>query len=288
MTPVIDLAAETGDLAAGSVLLKLELLQHTGSFKVRGAFNRVLAAGSPPRLIAASGGNHGLAVAYVAHRLGLRAEIFVPRTAPAVKIEGIRAYGGEVTLTGTSYAEALSASRERAAASGALVVHAYDSVEVLAGQGTVGRELEQQAPEVDTILVATGGGGLIGGIATWWSGRARIVSVEPRGAPTLHAALAAGEPVDVAIDSWAADSLGARRVGRAGFAAAVHAGVVPVLVTDDDIRHARRLLWRSLRIAAEPGGAAALAGLLSGAYRPEAGERVAVVVCGGNASPADL
>ncbi|MDQ3463147.1 MAG: threonine/serine dehydratase [Actinomycetota bacterium] len=287
VTPIIDTGG-ADDLVDAPVVLKLELLQHTGSFKVRGAYNRVLSAGSPPLLVAASGGNHGLAVAYVAHRLGLRAEIFVPTTAPAVKIGGIRLLDADVTLVGTSYAEALAASLERAQRSGALMVPAYDCAEVVAGQGTVGRELEQQAPAVETILVATGGGGLIGGIAAWWSGRARIVSVEPYGAPTLHAALAAGEPVDVEVDSVAADSLGARRVGGPGFAAAVQAGVVPVLVSDDDIRRTRRLLWTRLRIAAEPGGATALAGLVSGVYRPEPGERVAVVVCGGNASPADL
>jgi len=282
VTPIIDV----DDIAAIPLVLKLELLQHTGSFKVRGAFNRVLSAGGPPEVIAASGGNHGLAVAYVAHRLRLRADIFVPTTAPAVKVDGIRSFGADVTLIGTSYAEALCASLARAEQTGALMVHAYDCPDVVAGQGTVGREIEEQVPDVDTVLVATGGGGLIGGIAAWWSGRARIVSVEPYGAPTMHAALAAGEPVDVSVDSVAADSLGARRAGGPGFAAAVSAGVVPVLVTDDDIRAARALLWNRLRIAAEPGGATALAGLLSGAYRPDAGERVAVVVCGGNASPA--
>ncbi|MGI8530778.1 MAG: threonine/serine dehydratase [Geodermatophilaceae bacterium] len=287
-TPVIDISADIDELGGTPLLLKLELLQHTGSFKVRGAFNRVLTAGSPPLLVAASGGNHGLAVAYVAQRLGLRAEIFVPATAPTVKVDGIRSMRAQVSLIGTSYAEALAASTERAERSGGLMVHAYDCTEVVAGQGTVGRELEQQAPDIDTVLVATGGGGLIGGIAAWWSGRAQVVSVEPHGAPTMHAALAAGEPVDVAVDSIAADSLGARRVGAPGFAAATRAGVVPVLVTDDDIRRARRLLWTRLRIAAEPGGATALAGLESGAYRPEPGERVAVVVCGGNASPVDL
>lgn len=282
VTPVI----AVDDLTDSPVVLKLELLQHTGSFKVRGAFNRVLAAGCPPAVIAASGGNHGLAVAYVAHQLGLRAEIFVPATAPAVKVDGIRSFGADVTLVGTSYVEALSASLARAEQSGALMVHAYDCPDVVAGQGTVGRELEEQLTEVDTVLVATGGGGLVGGIAAWWSGRARIVSVEPVGAPTMHAALAAGKPVDVSVDSVAADSLGARRVGIPGFAAAVVAGVVPVLVADDDIRAARALLWSRLRIAAEPGGATALAGLISRAYRPATGERVAVVVCGGNASPA--
>jgi len=287
VTPIIDLGAALPGLGDVSVLLKLELLQHTGSFKVRGAYNRVLGAGSPPLLVAASGGNHGLAVAYVARQLGLRAEIFVPTTAPSVKVDGLRSLGGDVSLVGTTYAEALVASMERAERSGALMVHAYDSMEVVAGQGTVGRELDQQA-SVDTVLVATGGGGLVGGIATWWAGRARIVSVEPEGAATLHTALAAGRPVDVPVRSVAADSLGASRVGSPGYAAAVRAGVVPVLVSDTDILRARAWLWSELRIAAEPGGATALAGLLSAAYRPGPGDRVAVVVCGGNASPADL
>ncbi len=293
LTPVMDTSLRDFDTATDvidtasdqRVTLKLELQQHTGSFKVRGAFNRLLSAGCPPEVIAASGGNHGLAVAYAASRLGLRAEIFVPVTAPAVKVDGIRASGAQVRSVGTSYADALAASLDRAEQSGALMVHAYDCRDVVAGQGTVGRELEQAAPDVDTVLVATGGGGLVGGIAAWWSGRARVVSVEPFGAPTMHAALTAAAPVDVPVDSVAADSLGARRVGAPGFAAATAAGVVPVLVTDEDIMRARSLLWTRCRVAAEPGGATALAGLLSGAYRPAAGERVAVVVCGGNAAP---
>lgn len=286
-TPVVEVEGSAFGLA-DPVLLKLELLQHTGSFKPRGAFNRVLAAGAPDLVVAASGGNHGLAVAYVAHALHRRAEIFVPATAPRVKVEGIRALGAQVELIGSTYAEALVASTTRAEQTGALVVHAYDQPEVLAGQGTVGRELERQSPDLDTVLVAVGGGGLIGGIATWWSHRARVVSVEPEGCPTLHAALAAGFPVVVEVGGLASDALGASRVGVHGLAAAAAAGVTSVLVTEAAIGDTRRLLWQRLRVAAEPGGATALAALTSGAYRPDPGERVGVVICGGNGDPSDL
>ncbi|MDQ3627333.1 MAG: threonine/serine dehydratase [Actinomycetota bacterium] len=286
-TPVVEVEGSAFGLT-GSLLLKLELLQHTGSFKPRGAFNRVLEAGRPEVVVAASGGNHGLAVAHVARALRARAEIFVPATAPQVKVDGIRALDAQVELVGSTYAHALAASSRRAEQVGALIVHAYDQPEVMAGQGTVGRELEQQCPDLDTVLVAVGGGGLIGGIATWWSRRARVVAVEPVGCPTLHAALEAGGPVDVEVGGLASDALGAGRIGRLGLAAAIAADVRSVLVTADAIGTARLLLWQRLRVAAEPGGATALAALISGAYRPAPGERVAVVVCGGNADPADL
>lgn len=286
-TPVVQVEADTL-VPHVPVLLKLEALQHTGSFKPRGAFNRVLHAGSPGLLVAASGGNHALAVAYVARRLRLRAELFVPASAPAVKVAGIRALGAQVTLTGASYAEALQASTAHAGQTGALMVHAYDHPDILAGQGTVARELLEQAAGVDTVVVAAGGGGLIGGIATWCHPHTRVVCVEPAGAPTLHAAITAGAPVDVTVDSLAADSLGARRAGTNGLAACLAAGVEPVLVTDDAIRHARALLWARLRIVAEPGGATALAALTSGAYRPTPGERIAVIVCGANTDSTDL
>lgn len=286
-TPV--LAVEAGGLASVPVVLKLELLQHTGSFKVRGAFNRVLAATAPPAgLVAASGGNHGLAVAYVAHELGLAAEVFVPAAASAVKVAGIRALGATVRVEGDYYADAYAAMLARAAESGALVVPAYDDPDVAAGQGGVGAELVEQATALDTVLVAVGGGGLIAGIAAALDGRARVVAVEPVKAPTLHAALAAGRPVDVPVSGVAADSLGARRIGELGFAAATRYGVPAVLVEDAAILSARDLLWRSCRVVAEPGGAAALAALVSGAYRPVGAERVAVVVCGANTDPCDL
>lgn len=282
-TPVLDVV-----VAGRPVTLKLELLQHAGSFKPRGAFATVLAAAErPDRLVAASGGNHGLAVAHVGATLGIPAEVFVPRTAPAVKVAGLRARGARVHQVGEAYAAAYDASRELAAAPGSLALHAYDAPLTLAGQGTLAAELEEQVGAVDTVVVAVGGGGLAGGIAGWYAGTAtRVVAVEPVGCPTLHAALAAGAPVDVVPGGLAADSLGASRIGELGFAALRDA--TSVLVGEDDVRAARRWLWDDLRVAAEPGGAAALAALTSGAYVPADGERVAVVVCGGNSDPSDL
>jgi threonine dehydratase len=269
--------------------LKLELLQHTGSFKPRGIFNRILAAGTgAERVVAASGGNAGLAVAYAAAQLGLRAEIFVPESSSPVKVARLRALGAEVTVTGAWYADAYRASQGHAEATGALVVHAYDQPEVAAGQGTVACELEAQLGGVDTVLVAVGGGGLLAGVATWLEGRARVVAVEPERCPTLATALKQGEPVDVEVGGVAADSLGARRVSATALAVAQRTGVAPVLVDDEAITAARRRLWEQLRVVAEPGGACALAALTSGAWRPRCGERVAVIVCGGNTDPGDL
>jgi threonine dehydratase len=288
VTPAIDL--EPGDLGSPARLtLKLELLQHTGSFKPRGAFHRILSAAVPAAgVIAASGGNHGAAVAYAAQRLGHRAEIFVPETTPPVKVERLRSYGASVVATGSSYAEALAASAARAAETGALVVHAYDQAEVIAGQGTLGRELERQRPDLDALFVAVGGGGLVGGLAAWYAGRVRLLGVEPAACPTLARALSAGRPVDVEVGGCAADSLGARRVGELAFPLARRHVERVVLVGDGEIRRAQRLLWERLRIAAEPGGAAALAGLLFGDAGARAGDRVGVVVCGGNTDPASL
>lgn len=287
-TPVVALEAGAFGIEA-RLTLKLELLQHTGSFKPRGAFNRLLSAAVPPAgVIAASGGNHGVAVAYAARELGCRAEIFVPTIASAVKVERLRRYGAHVTVVGADYAEALAASSARAAATGALAVHAYDQPEVVAGQGTIGRELARQAPDLDAVLVAVGGGGLIGGLAAWFRGRARVVGVEPERAPTLAAALEAGAPVDVEVGGVAADSLGARRVGTLALALARRYVERVVLVPDAAILAAQRALWEALRVLAEPGGAAALAALTSGAYRPAPGERVGVLVCGGNADPGSL
>lgn len=282
-TPVLEV-----ELDGRPLTLKLELLQHTGSFKPRGAFNSVLSAPQRPEmLVAASGGNHGLAVAHVGRTLGIPAEIFVPRTAPAIKVTALRALGAHVHQGGDRYAEALQASQELADSPGALAVHAYDSFATVCGQGTLGAELEEQTPS-DTVLVAVGGGGLIGGVTSWYAGRVRVVAVEPRSAPTMHAALAAGWPVPVSPSGLAADSLGASVIGEIGLAAAQGTGVRSLLVDDDDIQAARRWLWREARIAAEPGGATALAAVRSGAYRPEPGERVSVVVCGANADPGDL
>ena len=264
--------------------LKLELLQHSGSFKARGAFNRILSSPVPPAgVVAASGGNHGAAVAYAARSLGHRAEVFVPEVSSPFKVDLIRRYGARVTVGGAFYADAYAASAERARETGALVVHAYDQPEVVAGQGTLGRELQRQAPSLDTVLVAVGGGGLIGGTAAYYRGETRIVGVEPELAPTLHAALHAGEPVDVRTGGLAADSLGARRAGGLAFSIVQRYVDGVVLVEDAAIREAQRMLWRFLRIVAEPGGAIALAALLSGRYRPQSGERIGVLVCGGNA-----
>jgi threonine dehydratase len=267
----------------------LELLQYTGSFKPRGAFNRLLTAErSAGGIIAASGGNHGAAVAYAARSLGMGAEIFVPSGTPAAKVARIASYGARVVQGGETYAEALTASRLRQSETGALEVHAYDHADVLAGQGTVGREFEQDAPELTHVLVATGGGGLIGGIAAWYAGSAAVVSVEPEGCPALHDALRAGRPVTAPVGGLAADSLGARQVGALMFPIAQRFVSQAVLVPDAAILAAQRLLWEQFRLVAEPGGATALAALLSGRFVPPDGARVGVVVCGANTDPAKV
>lgn len=265
--------------------LKLELLQHSGSFKARGAFATLLQREIPAAgVVAASGGNHGAAVAYAARQLGVPARIFVPNISSAAKVARIREYGAELVIGGDRYADALAASVEWAESAGALPVHAYDQEETVLGQGTVGAEMEAQSPELDTLLVAVGGGGLIGGIAAWYAGRARIVAVEPEAAPTLARALDAGGPVDVEVGGVAADSLGARRAGELIFPIAARHVDRAVLVPDGAIVEAQQALWNRYRLVAEPGGAAALAALLSGGYRPAADERVGVVLCGGNSS----
>ncbi|MFI7442312.1 threonine/serine dehydratase [Nonomuraea indica] len=331
-TPVLEISP--------GLVLKLEQLQHSGSFKARGAFNRILSAGRLPDsgVIAASGGNHGLAVAYAARALGVRAEIFVPEVTSPVKVAGLRALGAEIRQTGAIYAEAAHAAAERAVTTGALQVHAYDQPEVIAGQGTIGLEIVAQTGGVDTVLVAVGGGGLVAGITVGTGapppstppalpapepvplpepeagqglepapalrpgpGPApgpeparkpgsvpRIVAVEPERIPTLHAALKAGEPVPVEVGGVAADALGATRLGRTAYDICSRAGVHSVLVTDDAIVAARRTLWERHRVVAEHAGATAYAALLSGAYVPGPGERVAVVVCGSNTDPATL
>ncbi len=294
-TPTIDVApASLLDQAADAgqdvfaLNLKLELLQHTGSFKPRGAFNRIASSTvTDAGVIAASGGNHGIATAFAARSLGYRAEIYVPQIAAPVKIARLRELGATVQVVGASYAEAFAASEERRHATGALAVHAYDQPETVAGQGTFALEWNEQA-ELDTVLVAVGGGGLIAGAACWWRGAVQVIAVEPDQCPTLHRALAAGAPVDVEVGGVAADSLGARQIGQIAFGAAGNWVAQAVLVSDDAIRRAQRVLWRDLRIAAEPGGATAFAALLEGRYRPRAGERVGVLVCGGNVDPATL
>ena len=282
-TPVVTVSGADFGLAPFSITIKLEHLQHAGAFKTRGAFANLLTR-HPPKsgVVAASGGNHGAAVAYAAMKLGLPARIFVPTVSSPAKIDRIRSYGADLTVIGERYAEALAASIEWSQTSGAMPVHAFDQVETMAGAGTVGLELQQQAPELDTVLVAVGGGGLIGGVAAWYESTTRVIAVEPDGAPTLDLALKAGKPVDAPTGSVAADSLAPKRVGELMFPIAqAHVDRV-VLVTDDAIHNAQRMLWDVLRIVVEPGGCTAFSAVLSGAYQPATGERVGVVVSGAN------
>ena len=282
-TPVVTVSGADFGLAPFPLTLKLEQLQHAGSFKTRGAFANLLTR-NPPKsgVVAASGGNHGAAVAYAAMRLGLPARIFVPTVSSPAKIDRIRLYGADLTVIGERYAEALAASLEWSKTSGAMPVHAFDQIETLTGQGTLALELSQQAPELDTVLVAVGGGGLIGGIAAWYASTTRVIAVEPEGAPTLEHAIKAGTPVDAPTGSVAADSLAPKQVGELMFPIAqAHIDRV-VLVTDHAIWMAQKTLWESLRLVVEPGGCTAFAAILSGAYQPAEGEKVGVVVSGAN------
>jgi len=285
-TPLLAIDPADFRVEAGSLSLKLELLQHAGSFKSRGAFANLLTRPVPKAgVVAASGGNHGLAVAYAAGRLRIPAKIFVPVVASPEKVARIRDYGADLTVTGDRYADALAASERWAEESGALRIHAFDQRETLLGQGTLGMELEAQAEPaggLDTILVAVGGGGLISGISAWFGGSVRIVAVEPEGAPTLTRAMEAGKPVDAETGSVAADSLAPKRVGELVFPIASRFVDRVVLVTDEEILAAQRALWSTVRIVAEPGGAAAFSALFSRKYQPAPGERVAAIVCGGN------
>jgi threonine dehydratase len=286
-TPIVEAGGADFGLSPFPLTLKLELLQHSGSFKARGAFANLLRREVPAAgVVAASGGNHGAAVAYAAMRLQVPAKIFVPTVSSPAKIRRIR--GADLTVTGERYADALAASEEWAAHSGAMPVHAFDHVETLLGQATLGLELSEQAPTLDTVLVAVGGGGLIAGIAAWYGGKTRVIGVEPHGAPTLTEALRAGRPVDAEAGSIAADSLAPRRVGELVFPIARDFVSRVVLVSDDAIQRAQGTLWDTLRVVAEPGGATALAALLSGAYAPAPGERVGVVVSGGNTTAVDF
>jgi len=288
-TPVIDLDPRDFALEADRLTLKLELFQHSGSFKVRGAFTNLLTREIPSAgVVAASGGNHGAAVAYAAMKLGIPAKIFVPTICSPAKLRRIREYGADLVVTGDLYADALAAAESWILQSGALPVHAFDQIETLLGQGTVGKEIEEQAPDLDTLLVPVGGGGLIGGIAAWFAGRVRVIAVEPELAPTLSKAIAAGRPVDADAGGYAADSLAPRRVGELMFPLAQRYIKSTVLVTDDAIRNAQDRLWQMLRLVAEPGGAAAVSALLSGRYQPVVGERVGVVVSGGNTVAVDF
>jgi threonine dehydratase len=282
-TPVLAVDLADFGLEPHPLDLKLEFLQHSGSFKARGAFANLLTRAVPPvGVVAASGGNHGAAVAYAAMKLGVPATIFLPSVTSPAKAERIERYGAKLVVGGERYADALAASETFVKQSGALPVHAFDQPETLLGQGTVGLEIEADLPQTDTLLVATGGGGLIGGIAAWFAGRIKIIAVEPEGAPTLFKALAAGRPVDAEAEGIAADSLAPKQVGQLMFPLAQAYVERSLLVGDDDIRAAQLALWDALRVVAEPGGAAAMAALLSGRYRPAPGERVAVLLCGAN------
>lgn len=273
----------------GDTFLKLESLQVTGSFKTRGAFNFLLGQAIPAAgVVTASGGNHGAAVAYAARMLGTRAEVYVPSVAPAVKRQLLARLGGNIVVAGENYVEALAASEVRAAESGALAVAAFDHPATIAGQGTIALELESQAPNIDTVIVAVGGGGLISGMAAWYGSRVKIVAVEPELCPTFNKALNAGKPVDVATGGVAADALGCRRIGKLPFSI-LHLKVHDsILVTDAQIQAAQTALWEDFRLVAEPGGAVAFAALSCGLYRRSPGENVAVIICGGNTDPAAL
>jgi threonine dehydratase len=288
-TPVVEANGADFGLDPVALTFKLELMQHAGAFKTRGAFANLLMREIPPAgVAAASGGNHGVAVAFAAMKRGVRAKIFLPSISSPAKIARIREYGADLVVRGDLYADALAASEVYIAQSGALAVHAFDQAETLLGQGTVGLEFEEQAPHLDTLLVAVGGGGHIGGIAAWYASRIKVIGVEPELSPTLERALAAGRPVDAPAGGIAADSLAPRRVGELMFPIAQRHVARVVLVTDDAIRAAQKGLWEKLRIVAEPGGATPFAALLSGRYRPQPGERVGVMISGGNTTAVDF
>jgi threonine dehydratase len=288
-TPVITIDRAELDLPPGPLTIKLELLQHSGSFKVRGAFANLLLRDVPAAgVAAASGGNHGAAVAYAASVLGIPARIFVPEVSSPAKIGRIRDYGADLVVQGATYSDALAVSEDWIAASGAMPVHAYDQAETILGAGTTGLELMRQEPAAGTVLAGVGGGGLLSGIATAVDAELRVVGAEPEGAPTMTAALAAGSPVDAATGSVAVDSLAPRRVGELTFAVVSKHVHSIALVTDEAILAAQRLLWERMRVVAEPGACAALAALLSGQYRPAPDEHVAVVLSGANTTAVDF
>ena len=282
-TPVLEAAGADFRMDSISLIFKLEFLQHAGSFKARGAFANLLTRKIPKAgVVAASGGNHGVAVAHAAGKLGVPAKIFVPNVASSEKIERIRQYGADLVVGGERYADALAASEAWTAQSGAMPIHAYDQLETMLGQGTVGLELQQQCPDLDTLLVAVGGGGLVAGIAAWYAGRIKLIAVEPEAAPTLANALRAGRPVDSPAGGIAADSLAPKRVGELMFPIAQEYVEKVILVSDGEITQAQKILWGVLRAVTEPGGAAAFAALLSRRYQPAPGERVGVLLCGAN------
>jgi threonine dehydratase len=282
-TPVVTINGGDLDLPAAEIALKLEFLQHSGSFKARGAFANLLLRNVPPvGVVAASGGNHGAAVAYAARSLGIQATVFVPQVSSPAKIARIRSYGADLRIGGDSYADALRESNAHARRSGALEIHAFDQEETMLGQGTLAMEFDRQCPALDAVLVPVGGGGLLGGVVGWFADHADVIAVEPDGAPTLSRALESGRPVDAEVGSVCVDSLAPRRVGSKVFALIQGRVKRAVLVSDDAIRSAQRWLWEMLRIAVEPGGATAFAAVVNGAYRLRPGQRVGVVLSGAN------
>ncbi len=288
-TPTLSTDPEDLGISARRLTLKLEFLQHTGSFKPRGAFaNLLLRDVGAAGVAAASGGNHGAAVAYAAKQLGIPAHIFIPTVSPQAKVDRIRSQDAELAIVGDRYNDSLLACMEFVGESGALNVHAFDQRETILGQGSIGLELDEQMRDLDTLLVAVGGGGLIAGIAAWFGGRVRVIGVEPRLSPTLTAALEAGSPVDAPTDGIAADSLAPKRVGELVLPIVKEHVAGVVLVEDDEIAVAQRTLWKVARIAAEPGGAAAAAALLSGSYVPDPDEHVGVLVSGANTNAVDF
>jgi len=282
-TPVITVDRADFGLPPGPLVLKLELLQHAGSFKARGAFANLLLRDMPAAgVVAASGGNHGAAVAFAARALGIPARIYVPHVSSPAKVARIRSYGADLVVTGDTYSDALAASQEWTATSGALAIHAYDQAETMLGAGSLGLELAEQAPDATQVLASVGGGGLLAGVSTWYAGRAQVVGVEPEGAPTLTAAMRAGRPVDAETGSVAVDSLAPRQIGELTFAIIRRNAAQVLLVDDDAILRTQQLLWETLRVVAEPGGCTALAALVSGRCEPAPGETVAVVISGAN------
>ncbi len=290
VTPLWRLPGAALGLPVAEVWLKLEQLQIGGSFKARGMFNRLRSATIPAAgAVIASGGNAGIAAAAAARALGVPCEVFLPELSSPAKRQALAELGAHVFVEGAQYVDALAACLCRQGETGALLMHAYDQAEVVAGAGTLAAEIEEQGGGLpERILVSVGGGGLIAGIAAWVAGRARVEALEPRGAPTLHAALAAGEPVDVAVGGLAADALGARRIGSIAWPICQRFVAASHLVDDDAIRDAQRLLWREWRLAVEPAAALPLAALRSGVLRPAPHERVALVLCGANLDPASL
>jgi len=288
-TPLLRIAGSELGVACAELWLKLEHLQVSGSFKARGMFNRMRANTVPAAgVVIASGGNAGIAVAHAARTLGVRAEVFVPESSSEAKRARLAQLGAVVTVRGASYADALAASLERQRASGALLMHAYDQREVVEGAGTLAAEVEADAGVPDRALVSVGGGGLIAGVAAWFAGRSRVEALEPRLAPTLSAALAAGRPVDVDVSGIAADSLGARRIGEIAWSVAQRRVAASHLLADDAIRSAQRALWNELRLAVEPAAALPLAALATGTVEPRPGEKILLVICGANVDPATL